>query len=708
MKLRRLTGVIVILFILTAKSALLHSQTQQIDVSEYHEKIRVACIGNSVTFGYGFTDRENDSYPARLQKMLGDKYDVRNFGYNGATLLKHGHKPYWVQTQFSDALAFKPHIVIIHLGLNDTDPRNWPGYNQEFIPDYQSLIKIFKETEVTPRTKVWICRMTPIFPWHPRFLTGTRDYFLAIQEAILKVSETENVSLIDLNTPLCHRTDLFKDAVHPSEEGALIIAETVKSEITGNFGGLSLPAIFTDHMVIQRRRAVKIWGIANAGQPVVVNFADNFQKTTAGQDGRWHVLLPPMEAGGPFSLTITGDKTISINDILIGEVWICSGQSNMAFKLKDSENQESEIAFMNNPLLRLFNFKPVIQTDTSAFSPDILQKINRGEYFTEGPWTTCDQTTAGDFSAVAYYFGKKLTAELGVPVGLINNAVGGSNTESWIYRRDLESDSTTAIMLTDWLHNDNVQKWCRERAATNLKNAVNPLQRHPYEPGYLYQSGIMPVLDFPVMGVIWYQGESNADKPCQHEKLFKMLVNGWRKGWNDPEMPFLFVQLSSLERESWPLFRDSQLKLLKETKHTGMVVTSDIGNPTDVHPRNKKDVGERLAKWALSKEYDKDIVPSGPLYKSFEIINNQILVSFCYSTDKLKTSDGKSLRGFEIAGSDGRFIGAEAKIKKNKVIVRNKEMRNPSDVRYGWKPYSDANLINSVGLPASTFTTKRD
>jgi sialate O-acetylesterase len=708
MKLTRIIKACVLLLILTGYGGWLRSQTLPVDEREYSSQIRIACIGNSVTYGYGFANRDADSYPARLQKMLGEKYVVKNFGVSGATLLNKGHRPYRNQTLYKDALAFKPHLVIIHLGLNDTDPRDWPDYHEEFIPDYCELVKIFRETDVSPAAKVWICRMTPIFPWHSRFLTGTRDYFLAIQEAIRKVSEIENVSIIDLHAPLYHRTDLFSDAVHPSEEGAEIIAGTVRSAITGNYGGLSLPPIFNDHMVIQRRKPVYIRGKANTGQEVVVSFTGAPQKAIAGADGSWQVVFPPMEAGGPYSLTVSGDRIITLKDIYVGEVWVCSGQSNMAFRLKDSENSAAEIRGMNQPLLHLCKFKPVAVPDASAFSAENLIKINRGEYFQNGPWELCDSSSASDFSAVAYYFGKKLAGELNVHIGLIHNAVGGSNTESWIWRKDLEADSATAIMLTGWLHNEQVQKWCREQAAKNLLNAVNPLQRHPYEPGYLFNAGIMPILDFPVRGVIWYQGESNADRPEQHEKLFKMLVDCWRNGWKDSRMPFLFVQLSGINRESWPKFRDSQLRLMKQIPNTGMAVTSDIGHPTDVHPKNKKDVGERLARWALAMEYSKDIVPSGPLYESARTTGKKIIVSFRYSTRSLKTSDGKSIRGFDIAGPDGIFSEAAAKISGNKVIVSNKKTPGPAYVRYGWKPWTDANLVNSEGLPASTFTTKKE
>ena len=641
------------------------SQTPLIDESDYPDKIRIACIGNSVTYGFGIADRDRDSYPAQLQTLLGQKYDVRNFGFSGATMLKKGHKPYREKPPFLGAIDFQPHIVVIHLGLNDTDPRNWAHFNQDFISDYEEMIDVFRNLDTDPEPRIWVCKMTPIFSWHKRFKTGTRNDFWAIQQAIEKVALNKSVTLVDLHTPLYSRPDLFADALHPSKEGAEIIASIVKSYITGDYGGLSLSPLFTDHMVLQRDKPVRIFGKANAGERILVKFLGNEISSTANADGNWLVEFAPMKAGGPYDFTVTADDTIHIIDILVGEVWLCSGQSNMAFPLNREMHHEEEIPGATYPEIRLFNFHAIAWPGGGEFTQEVMQSINKGDYFIPGPWKTCAPETVADYSAIAYYFGKELQEELGVPVGLIHNAVGGSNTESWITRKTLEFHPEFTDMLEDWLHNEQVQEWCRTRAAENLQNATGFNQQHPFAPGYLFGTGISPIKDYPFRGVIWYQGESNAEKIEQHEKLFTAMVSDWRRHFENQEMPFYYVQLSSLNRETWPEFRDSQRRLMKHIPHTGLVVTSDIGHPTDVHPNNKKEVGHRLSLWALAKTYGKTLEYSGPLYQSMEIRRNKI---------KLDNNDKKNcisaLSSLYCRSLSKTLKKSEKKLKlKNKIVM---------------------------------------
>ena len=686
-------------------SCSLAAQTPIIDEAIYPDIIRVACIGNSVTFGYGLEDAGTESYPACLQDMLGEKYEVRNFGFSGATLLNSGHKPYREKTPYQEALGFRPHIVVIHLGLNDTDPRNWARYKEDFITDYRELIADFRSIDAEPAPRVWICKMTPIFSWHRRFQSGTREDFWAIQKAIEQVAEKENVTLVDLHTPLYARPDLFDDALHPSAEGAEIIASTVRSYTTGDFGGLSLSPMFTDHMVLQRERPVKINGRADAWEEVSVSFAGKKIIDTADAAGRWLAEFPPMEAGGPHELLVSAGETIQIRDIFVGEVWLCSGQSNMAFPMEREMHFNEEIDRTSVPEIRLFNFNATAWPSSRAFTREEMEEINRGDYFLPGPWKSCSPESVKDFSAVAYYFGRELYDNTGVPIGLIHNAVGGSNTESWISRRTLEFHPEFTTMLEDWLHNEQVQEWCRKRAGENLQDATGQNQQHPFAPSYLFSTGIVPLKDFGIRGVIWYQGESNAEQIEQHEKLFSTLVSDWRSYLKNREMPFYYVQLSSLNRETWPEFRDSQRRLMRQIPNTGMAVCSDIGHPTDVHPRNKKDVGLRLSLWAIAEVYGQPVEYSGPLYKSMEKSGKKIKLFFDHADSGLATADKGELRGFEIAGKDLRYIPAEAKIRKNFVIVSGEGISNPEYVRYGWTPYSDGNLINKSSLPASTFKT---
>jgi sialate O-acetylesterase len=415
-----------------------------------------------------------------------------------------------------------------------------------------------------------------------------------------------------------------------------------------------------------------------------------------------------MEAGGPLQATISSaNKTIVFEDILIGEVWLCSGQSNMAFPLRSAINDKDEMSeAQKNGTLRLMNMKVLAETDNTAWDSTTLDKVNRLQYFS-GTWQRCDSTAAKNFSAVAYYFAKKLQEQLRVPVGLIEVAVGGSTTESWVDRYTMEHGPVMVNELYNWRKSDFFQSWTRERAETNLKNSLNSKQRHPYEPCYNYEAGVAHLIDFPMQGVIWYQGESNAHNIELHENVFPKMVASWRKNWGY-EFPFYYVQLSSLNRPSWSAFRNSQLQLLKTIPNSGMAVSSDVGDSTNVHPRNKKEVAERLARLALNFTYQKNIIPYGPMPVKAQLQNNQIIISFQYAGAQLKTGDGKALRGFVLRNEKGMDKGANAFINKNKVVISINKNEKPVKILYGWKPYTDANLVSSEGLPASTFEIKID
>lgn len=668
------------------------------------QKIKVACVGNSVTYGYLLPDREQNCYPAQLARMLGDRYEVRNFGKSGATLLNKGHRPYMQQSEFKEALAFAGDLVVIHLGLNDTDPRNWPNYRDEFLPDYLALIDSFRV--VNPKCQIWICRMSPITNEHPRFKSGTRDWYEQIQETIEQVAEVAKVGLIDLQEGLYNRPDLLSDALHPNVEGASILAKSVYSGITGDFGGLSMSALWGDGMVLQRDRVLKIKGVANAGDLVTVRFGRQTQTASTLRNGRWEVKLEAMPAGGPYVMTVkTKGKSLEFKNILLGEVWLCSGQSNMAFRVNEGVGVKEVIAASANDRIRLYNLKPRVITDAVSWDSAALVALNRLDYYCPTKWESAAPGSVADFSAIAYYFGKMLSDSLHVPIGLICNAVGGAPAEAFIDRKALEFNHQLVDILYHWTKNDMIQDWARGRAVQNMKNSPVKRQRHPYEPCYLYDTGIRPLADFAIKGVIWYQGESNAHNVELHESIFPVLVDSWRRTWHE-DLPFYYVQLSSLNRPSWPHFRNSQREMLSKIEHSGMAVSSDLGNPTDVHPKQKRPVGERLAFWALNKTYGlKQVVPSGPLYKSVDFRHGAAYVEFEYGQG-MKTSDGQALRTFEVAGKDGLYSEAEAVVEDGRIKVSSPKVPIPIRVRYGWQPYTTANLVNGAGIPASTFRSE--
>ena len=668
------------------------------------EKIKVACIGNSVTYGYGHKEPAKTSYPTQLQQLLGEGYEVRNFGHSGATLLSKGHRPYINLPEYKAALEFAPDIAVIHLGLNDTDPRNWPNYRDEFYDDYINIIEALREAN--PEVEVYVCQMTPIFHWHRRFKSGTRDWYHQIQELIPEIAEYDMFELIDLSRYLYNRPDLMPDALHPDAEGAGIIARQVYSAITDDFGGLSMPAIYSDNMVIQRDKPFVVKGTANAGDEVTVKLGKQKIKACTNEWGEWQVSFAPMKADGKnYTMTVEcGKDKITYSNIVVGEVWLCSGQSNMAFMVKESSHIEQSLANLNGKDIRLYDMKPRVITNNIEWDSLDLVKLNNHDYYLPTSWQLQNKQNVNDFSAVAYHFGAMLADSLGVPVGLICNAIGGAPAEAFIDRKTLEFHPILVDILYNWRNNDMIQDWCRGRASKNIAKSTNNLQRHPYEPCYLYETGIMPIAHYPIKGAIWYQGESNAHNVELHEVIFPTLVDCWRKTWNNPDMPFYFVQLSSINRPSWPHFRDSQRRMAAEIPNCDFAVSSDKGDPYDVHPKEKAPVGERLARLALNQTYGMcHIAQHGPTPVSAKAVNGKIIIEFSDATE-LRTSDSQPLRGLEVGGNVGAMESVPSeniKFKGNTIVIEG--FNNVHRVRYAWKPYTDANLVNESGLPASTF-----
>lgn len=663
-------------------------------------KIKVACVGNSITYGLTLENPEKDSYPAQLQLLLGEGYEVGNFGKSGATLLNKGHRPYMQQEEYRRAVNFAGDIVVIHLGVNDTDPRNWPNYRDLFVKDYLALIDSFRVAN--PECRVIISRLTPIAVSHYRFESGTRDWQADIQLAIETVARQARVQIVDFHEALYPYPYVYSDAVHPDKDGAALLARKVYSAITGDFGGLHMPAVFSDNMVLQRGRPLDIHGTADAGETVEVSIGNQKETARAGENGKWSVTIRPLKTGSGYTMTVsTAKRRLIYKNVAAGEVWLCSGQSNMEFYLRNSATGKEDVAKSACKDIRLFDMKEHWRTDNVAWESSALDSVNRLQYFRETRWEECSPESAKDFSAVAYYFAKALHDSLKVPVGVICNAVGGSPAEAWIDRGTLENDFPA--ILRNWTQNDFIQEWVRGRALKNMEKTTAKIQRHPYEPCYLFDAGIMPLEKFPIKGVVWYQGESNAHNFEAHGKLFHLLVDSWRRNWSDSALPFYFVQLSGMDRPSWPWFRNSQLELMRAIPQTGMAVSSDCGDSLNVHPRNKKPVGERLARWALCKTYGKRVVPSGPLARSARMQDGEIYISFDYGNG-LRASDGAPLRTFEVAEEDGLYEPAVAEVlETGSVKVRSDKVKSPRLVRYAWQPFTRANLVNADGLPASTF-----
>jgi sialate O-acetylesterase len=469
--------------------------------------------------------------------------------------------------------------------------------------------------------------------------------------------------------------------------------------------GLKMSQMYSDGMVLQRDIPLVIKGHANAGERVKVTLEGPFgtmtRKAKASAAGEWSVRFKPLEAAVGITLTIEGNggNTLAYDNVAAGEVWLCSGQSNMYFRVWESVDSDGHPA---DPDLRLYNMEIPFHLSMVEWSDEHIEMAENMDFYRPTQWHPCDGENVRAFSAVAYHFGRMLREQLGVPVGLICNAIGGSPTEAWVDRETLASEYPE--ILDDWFSNGMLNQWCIEMGKINLRYPENTFANHPFAPSCLFETGVATMEQFPIKGVVWYQGESNDFDIPMHEKLFGLLVNGWRRYWDNDTMPFHFVQLAGLhDRYNWPEFRDSQRRMAEAMPYCDMAVSSDVADSLDIHPRQKKPVGERLARLSLCHDYGFDIVPCGPSIRNAVLDGDKVVLEFDYA-EGLKTSDSQSLRIFEVAGADGAFVPAESFISDDKVILVS-GVDSPEYVRYAWQPYTSANLVNGEGLPASTFFT---
>lgn len=483
---------------------------------------------------------------------------------------------------------------------------------------------------------------------------------------------------------------------------------------------VTLASAFGDHMVIQRDIPVPVFGVGEPGEVLAVTLGSQRRKATVGKDGRWRVAFDALRASDkPIAFKVVSSNTIELSDVLVGEVWLAAGQSNMEWPLSASDGAKVAVAAANHPGIRLLHLEGAARGGSGKYTPAQLERLTDERFFT-GQWRACSPKTAAPFSAVGYYFALKLHQELGVPVGVIDVAIGGTPAEAWISREGLSSHPQLAELVKgNWLDNPHLGAWCRGRARSNLSRALAEDDtipgddlgpNHSFKPTFCWSSGVEPLVPTAIRGVLWYQGESNAQEAWrvqQHNQLFPLLVSDWRKRWGRSNLPVLFVQLPSMGRPHWPWFREGQRRTLAQIPNTGMAVTIDVGHPTNVHPTNKRPVGERLARWALAKTYRQAIVASGPLMRRVRIEGAAVVVEFDHVGGGLVTTDDATPSGFEIAGEDGVFRAASAKIRGKWVTLQHPTVADPKLVRYAWAPVPQRlNLVNSAGLPASPFTTQ--
>ncbi|MBT4483874.1 MAG: sialate O-acetylesterase [Candidatus Latescibacteria bacterium] len=479
---------------------------------------------------------------------------------------------------------------------------------------------------------------------------------------------------------------------------------------------VSLPGIFGDGMVLQQGMKIPVWGKADPREKVTVSINGRTKSTKTKGDGTWMVKMKKMNAGGPYEMEVSGTNEIRFTDVMIGEVWVCSGQSNMNFRIRNLGDIPGQLGDADTPEIRMVT----INTQKHEQPQD--------DFIREKPaWIPCSSQDVGNFSAVAYFFGRDIHQELGVAVGLINASWGGTQAESWTPFEEIKSHPELNPIIHRWeelivKYPETNARYEKEFAEwKKLQSAGKIGSKRPYAPpgssradlpGGIYNAMIHPLIPYGMKGVIWYQGESNSQRGYQYRTLFKTMIRSWREKWGQGTFPFLFVQLSNWETDTnpytpkdggnWPELREAQFIALELPK-TAMAVTIDLGEKADIHPKNKWDVGCRLALAALHIAYGGKAEYSGPLYYSMKIKNDSVMLRF-HHADGL-TVKGGPLKGFEIAGDDRTFHAADARIEGNCVIVSGNNVKEPKAVRYAWDDYPQCNLYNSAGLPASPFRT---
>ncbi|WP_182865896.1 sialate O-acetylesterase [Rhodopirellula sp. JC639] len=472
-------------------------------------------------------------------------------------------------------------------------------------------------------------------------------------------------------------------------------------------------AVFGDSMVLQREKPIHVWGWSAPDRSVQVSLAGHAVTVKSGSDGRFDAQLPALEAGGPHTMKIESDgETLSFGDVLIGEVWVCSGQSNMQWAVEQSNDADLEALAAKFPNLRLITV-PRVGTQEPQNSFD-------------GQWQSCTPETVKQFSAVGYFFGRQLHQTLDIPVGLIDNAWGGSAAEAWVNRDVLKESGEFDELLERWRktestydhekeiakYNDRLAAWKESGKGRRPAAPRNPLVGQ-HRPANLYNGVLYPIIGYTIRGVVWYQGESNAGRAYQYRDLFPTMIQNWRDEWGQDEFPFYWVQLADYRSEAsqpsdsdWAELREAQTMTMDKLPNTGEAVILNLGEASDIHPKNKQDVGKRLARWALAKDYGYDIPYRSPTYKSMSAKDGKIVLEFDHVGGGLDTFDVPTPLGFTIAGADKKFVAANAKITgKTTIEVSSDAVSDPVAVRYAWADNPVCNVQSKEGLPMTPFRT---
>ncbi len=491
---------------------------------------------------------------------------------------------------------------------------------------------------------------------------------------------------------------------------ALVIALPAAADV-------KLPAIIGSNMVLQAGMEAPIYGWADPGEQVTVKFRGQELSATTGDDGKWSVKLAALTAGGPDDLSIAGKNALTLTNVLVGEVWVCSGQSNMGMTVQSSNNATEEIAAATYPQIRLFTVQrrpsPTPEADT------------------QGNWVECSPASVPSFTAAGYFFGRQLHQDLKVPVGLINSSWGGTMAEAWTTRESLEGNEMFAPVLQRWADGEanypqqkaayepKLDDWKKRQADAKAQNqpfterAPNPplFDQKQHMPAGLYNGMIQPLIPFGIRGAIWYQGESNAGRAEAYRTLLPTMIQDWRSQWGEGPFPFYIVQLANFMarkpdpgESAWAELREAQTMTAETVENCGQAVIIDIGDEKNIHPTDKQNVGKRLALIALAKTYGQAVEYSGPMYDSLTVDGGKAIVKLAHAQG-LTAKGGEPLKGFAVAGEDRKFVWADAAIEGETVVVWSPQVAAPVAVRYDWADNPDGNLYNGADLPACPFRT---
>jgi sialate O-acetylesterase len=486
---------------------------------------------------------------------------------------------------------------------------------------------------------------------------------------------------------------------------------------------VKLPRIFGSHMVLQQGQKDRVWGTAAPGEPVSVTIDYQSKSTTAGNDGKWTVTLDPMMVGGPHTMTVKGrNNTVTFDDVLIGEVWLCSGQSNMQWAVQQANDGDLESRTAKYPKIRLITV------------PNVGTQEPQDDF--RGQWEPCTPQTVKEFSAVGYFFGRQLHQTLGVPIGLIDDAWGGSACEAWIRRDLLAADEAYKPLMERWekMEKDaestradfqkRLDEW--KSAAEKARSEGTPEPRRPQprpndpmtgnaRPANIYNGALKPTIGYGLRGAIWYQGETNASRAYQYRDMFPLMIKSWRDEWKIGDFPFYWVQLADFRPEKpepaesdWAELREAQTLTMSKLPNTGEAVIIDLGEDKDIHPRNKQDVAKRLARWALARDYGIELPYHSPAFKSMERNENKVTLTFDHvgGGPGLLTLDTRDPAGFAVAGNDHKFRSAKARqVGRDKIEVWSEEVSEPVAVRYAWADNPVCNVYSREGLPLTPFRT---